>query len=77
MMIWLYVYNPSSCEKVEIQAHGGPIDIEGITVAKVNDNLQVQALDIWYDPMAMFRQISREHQISSEGSSSGCPFVQG
>lgn len=77
MIIWFYAYNPSSSEKVKIQAHGGPIDIEGIIVAKVNDKLQVQSLDVWYDPMAMFRQISKEDQISSEGSSSGCPFVQG
>ncbi|KXG50191.1 uncharacterized protein PGRI_061580 [Penicillium griseofulvum] len=72
-----YVGNNSSGEKVKIEAHGGPIDIEGVVVAKVNDKLQVQSLDIWYDPMAMFRQISKEGQISSEGSGSGCPFVQG
>jgi hypothetical protein len=77
MIIWLYAYNPSSGEKVKIEAHGGPIDIEGVVVAKVNDKLQVQSLDIWYDPMAMFRQISKEGQISGEGSGSGCPFVQG
>lgn len=78
MIIWFHAYNPSSGEEVKVQAHGGPIDIEGLTVAKVNDKLQVQSLDIWYDPMAMFRQIGREGQISSESSSSsGCPFVQG
>jgi hypothetical protein len=37
MMIKFYAYNPSSGEKVKIQAHGGPIDIEGLTVAKVNE----------------------------------------
>ncbi|KAJ9485291.1 hypothetical protein VN97_g8054 [Penicillium thymicola] len=72
-----YVGYNSSSEKVKVEAHGGPIDIEGVTVAKVNDKLQVQSLDIWYDPMAMFRQISKEDQISGESSSSGCPFGQG
>ena len=77
IIVWFYAYNPSSGEQVKVQAHGGPIDIEGLTVAKVNDKLQVLSLDIWYDPMAMFRQISGEGQISSGSSGGGCPFVQG
>lgn len=26
-------------------------------VAKVNEKLQIQKIDVWFDPMAMFRQM--------------------
>lgn len=40
-----------------VKAHNGAIDIEGLVVARVNDNLQIQSIEVWQDPMAMFRQI--------------------
>lgn len=40
------------------KAHGGPIEIFGITVAKVDDKVRLQAIDTWMDPLAMFRQIA-------------------
>ena len=48
----------SKGESVTIKAHGGAIDIEGIVVAEVNDKLQLQKIDVWYDPMSMFRQMA-------------------
>lgn len=48
----------SKGEKVTIKAHGGPIDIEGVVVAEVNDKLQIKSIDVWFDPMAMFRQMA-------------------
>ncbi|KAK3681686.1 hypothetical protein B0T22DRAFT_434001 [Podospora appendiculata] len=48
----------SNGEKVTIKAHGGPIDIEGVVVAVVNDKLQLKKIDVFYDPMAMFRQMA-------------------
>ncbi len=47
-------------EKVTIKAHGGPIDIEGLAVAKVNDKLQLETVEVWFDPQAMFRQMKPE-----------------
>ncbi|EFQ98969.1 hypothetical protein MGYG_01981 [Nannizzia gypsea CBS 118893] len=44
-------------EKVTVKAHNGAIDIEGLVVARVNDKLQIQSIEVWQDPMAMFRQI--------------------
>ncbi|EJT75113.1 hypothetical protein GGTG_08951 [Gaeumannomyces tritici R3-111a-1] len=44
-------------EKVTVKAHGGLIDIEGVLVAKVNEKLQIQKIDVWFDPMSMFRQM--------------------
>ncbi|DAA72663.1 TPA_exp: Uncharacterized protein A8136_5973 [Trichophyton benhamiae CBS 112371] len=44
-------------ENVMVKAHNGAIDIEGLVVARVNDNLQIQSIEVWQDPMAMFRQI--------------------
>lgn len=48
----------SKGEKVTLKAHGGNIEIEGMTVATVNDKLQLEKVDVWFDPMAMFRQMT-------------------
>lgn len=67
----------SKGEKVTAKAHGGMIDIEGITVAEVNDKLQVLNLETWFDPLEMFRQISpsgivnkeiTDHKVTSDDS---------
>jgi hypothetical protein len=34
------------------------IDIKGITIAKVDDKVRLQSVEIWFDPMEMFRQIA-------------------
>jgi hypothetical protein len=56
----------SKGEKVTAQAHGGPIDIQGVTVAQVNDALQVQSLETWFDPLEMFRQIAPNGIVNKE-----------
>lgn len=48
----------SKGEKVTIKAHGGPIDIEGVVVAEVNDKLQLKSVEVFFDPMGMFRQMA-------------------
>lgn len=48
----------SKGEKVTIKAHGGPIDIEGVAVAIVNDKLQLKKVEVFFDPMTMFRQMA-------------------
>ncbi|KAJ6508367.1 hypothetical protein C8R45DRAFT_1168331 [Mycena sanguinolenta] len=53
-------------ERVTIKAHGKVLDIEGVTVAVVNDKLQIQKIEVWFDPLEMFRQIG--------GASSQCPM---
>lgn len=56
------------------------IDIQGIVIAKVNSALQLEKIDVWYDPMEMFRQIAREEPTQSGSTitpASGCPFSQG
>jgi len=45
-------------EKVRVKAHGKTIDIQGITVAKVDDKVRLQSVETWFDPMEMFRQIA-------------------
>ena len=47
----------SKGEKVRVKAHGGPIDVRGVTVAKVNDKVQLQSVETWFDPLEMFRQV--------------------
>ncbi|KAK3304778.1 uncharacterized protein B0T15DRAFT_537571 [Chaetomium strumarium] len=47
----------SKGEKVTIKAHGGPIEIEGVTVGEVNDQLQLRKVDVFFDPMQLFRQM--------------------
>lgn len=70
-------------EKVTVKAHGGLIDIQGIIVAKVNSALQLEKIDVWFDPMEMFRQIAREEKTDGAGieasnlaqSAGGCPVL--
>lgn len=45
-------------EKVTVKAHGGAIDIQGVTVAEVDDKVRLQAVNTWFDPLEMFRQIA-------------------
>ena len=47
----------SKGEKITAKAHGGPIDIEGVTVALVDDQLRLQSVESWFDTMEMFRQM--------------------
>ncbi|VBB86324.1 Putative protein of unknown function [Podospora comata] len=53
-----YVGTNDKGEKVTIKAHGGNIDIEGVAVADVNDKLQLGSVEVFFDPMAMFRQMA-------------------
>ncbi|KAF7299738.1 hypothetical protein HMN09_00979600 [Mycena chlorophos] len=46
-------------ERVKVPAHGGVLDIEGVTVALVNDSLQLQKIETWYDPNALFREMGK------------------
>ncbi|KAL4966081.1 uncharacterized protein BDV14DRAFT_199213 [Aspergillus stella-maris] len=69
-------------QTVEIKAHGGSIEIQGIVVAKVNDKLQLEKIDVWYDPMDIFRQIARENaEKAGEGTDCAgageCPVFRG
>lgn len=55
------------------------IDIQGVTVAKLNDQFKIQTLETWFDPMEMFRQINRENAsaVATAAAASGCPFAGG
>ena len=62
---------------MRVKAHGGLIDIQGIVIAKVNEKLELEKIDVWYDPLDMFRQIARENTEAVADTTSvtgGCPF---
>lgn len=42
------------------------IDIQGVTVAKVNDKVQLQKVETWFDPLEMFRQIAPKGIVNKE-----------
>jgi len=54
----------SKGETVTAKAHGGQIDIQGVTVAKVDDKVRLQSVETWFDPMEMFRQIAPTGAVS-------------
>ena len=54
----------SKGKKVTAKAHGGAIDIQGITVAKVVDKVRLQSVETWFDPMEMFRQIAPTGEVT-------------
>ncbi|KAL1633049.1 hypothetical protein SLS56_003120 [Neofusicoccum ribis] len=53
-------------EKVTAKAHGGSIDIQGVTVATVDDKVRLQRVETWFDPMEMFRQIAPQGIVNKE-----------
>ncbi|KAK8166320.1 putative pathogen-related protein [Phyllosticta citrichinensis] len=53
-------------EKVTAKAHGGSIDIQGVTVAKVDDKVRLQRVETWFDPMEMFRKIAPQGIVNKE-----------
>lgn len=61
-----YVGFNNKGEKVTAKAHGGAIDIQGVTVATVNDKVQLQSVRTWFDPMDMFRQIAPHGVVKKE-----------
>lgn len=61
-----YVGINNKGEKVTAKAHGGAIDIQGVTVATVNDKVQLQSVRTWFDPMDMFRQIAPDGVVKKE-----------
>ncbi|KAF1834574.1 hypothetical protein BDW02DRAFT_329434 [Decorospora gaudefroyi] len=66
-----YVGFNNKGEKVTAKAHGGAIDIQGVTVATVNDKVQLQAVRTWFDPMDMFRQIAPNGVVKKEQAPEG------
>lgn len=71
--------NNSNGEKVTAKAHGGPIDIQGVTVAHLSDKFQVTKLETWFDPLEMFRQIAPEgivnKEVAAAAAAAGCPVM--
>jgi hypothetical protein len=69
----------SNGEKVTAKAHGGPIDIQGVTVAHLSGNCQITKLETWFDPLEMFRQIAPEgivkKEIAAAAAAAGCPVM--
>lgn len=61
-----YVGINNKGDKVTAKAHGGAIDIQGVTVATVNDKVQLQSVRTWFDPMDMFRQIAPDGVVKTE-----------
>ncbi|KAF9872391.1 hypothetical protein CkaCkLH20_10218 [Colletotrichum karsti] len=61
-----YVGFNNKGEKVTAKAHGGPIDIQGMTVARVDDKLRLQAVDTWFDSLQMFQQIAPNGVVKKE-----------
>lgn len=81
----------SKGEKVTAPAHGKTIDIQGVTIARVNAAMQIQSIETFFDPLEMFRQIAPNGELtkataaSSEGTEEetagdageggACPFL--
>ncbi|OCK85442.1 hypothetical protein K432DRAFT_439311 [Lepidopterella palustris CBS 459.81] len=61
-----YVGFNNKGDKVTAKAHGGPIDIEGVTVATVDDKVRLQQVQTWFDPLEMFRQIAPNGVVNKE-----------
>lgn len=60
----LILTSDSKGEKITAKAHGGSIDIQGVTIAKVDDKVRLQAVETWFDPLEMFRQIAPSGEVT-------------
>ncbi|KAK7398215.1 hypothetical protein QQX98_012418 [Neonectria punicea] len=78
-------------EKVSMKANGKKIEIKGVTVAELDDQLRILSLDTYFDPIEMFRQMEtdgpRDHQRNTSegnkdlrepasGQNGQCPFMR-
>ncbi|KAJ3551968.1 hypothetical protein NPX13_g11230 [Xylaria arbuscula] len=63
-------------EKVKVPPTGKVIDIEGVTVAHLNDKMQVTKLKTWFDSDEMFRQMDPDNQATRIPMAS-CPIMGG
>ncbi|KAJ2978077.1 hypothetical protein NUW58_g7609 [Xylaria curta] len=63
-------------ESVKVAAHGGLVDITGVTVAHLNEKLQVTKLKTWFDSDEMFRQMDPDGQAARVPLAS-CPIIGG
>jgi len=68
-------------EKVTAKGHGGMIDIQGLAVAEVDEQLRLKSVEVWFDPIEMFRQMAPDGLAKDGGGEkmapAGCPFVDG
>lgn len=70
---------------MRVKAHGETLSIEGLLVAKVNDKLQIQSIDVWYDPMSLFNEVTKngaepiieDSNTRTPSPTSGCPMAHG
>lgn len=60
----------SKGEKITAKAHQGPIEIEGITVAHVDEQVRLQKVETWFDPLEMFRQIAPNGIVNKQARTS-------
>jgi len=51
---------------VTAKAHGGAIDITGITTATVDDAVRLREVNTYFDPMEMFRQIAPNGIVNNQ-----------
>lgn len=56
----------SKGEKITAKAHQGPIEIEGVTVAQVDEQVRLQRVETWFDPLEMFRQTAPNGIVNKE-----------
>ncbi|KAI0399403.1 hypothetical protein F4802DRAFT_589764 [Xylaria palmicola] len=62
-------------ERVKVAANGKLVDITGVTVAHLNEKLQVTKLKTWFDSEEMFRQMDPENQAVRVPLAGGCPVA--
>lgn len=60
-----------------MKSTGKVIDIKGMAVANLDDQMRVTMLDIYFDPMDMFRQMDKGNATQSEhaAAQTACPFL--
>lgn len=76
-MLTVEFYYCSKGEKIVIKATGKTIDLRGMTVVELDDKMRVTSLDIYFDPMDMFRQMdgTSDGPAPLAAAAGACPFL--
>jgi hypothetical protein len=56
--------NPA--RKVTAEAHNGPINVVGMTIAHLSPEFKIEKLETFYDPAAIFEQLAKKNLKTEE-----------
>ncbi|KAK4160422.1 hypothetical protein QBC43DRAFT_245596 [Cladorrhinum sp. PSN259] len=54
-------------KEIKVKAHGGTIEIEGVAIADVDEGLRIKGVEVFFDPMGIFKEMEKEVDVEVKG----------